>query len=367
MQNHGKARAILLTAVTCICAVVAVEYYVRSVFVPDHLAKLYEKRGHPVQDFTDGRYPAIAMNLARVHTSGRMKIVLIGDGSMRVRKIASIDQLGFRVRRNIQQQLGTMVDLIDLSILGLDVNEAAYLTAYATELEPAIIVYGLTPCALIATEHPRPNRIQAVTSTPRIIGKLGYGFVLATSDTAKAISGILRSALWTTVLLPQLRSRWNVGITAEAGPHVGSVPTDNSEIRTESSCMVQAINDVGIGPRARLSLAALARVCEDYNGRCLGYLAPINPAVLLTPHAETISRLEDSVREIVTPFGLRMASLADVLDVQHFQSLPNRQPDPIHLNAEGRSEFAHILGRLIVETSRQLSKEYDWRHWIATN
>ncbi len=262
----------------------AAEAWIRLVYIPSYLRPKFDPAGLILRDRTGGKELEILLAIASTRPRQGMRIVMVGDGAVNVPTWKPQHELPYLVDVHAQKTLNTLVDVIDYSLPAMDVGEAAIMVARAFELEPALVVYGVTPCALAGVSAQDPMLL-ALAGTPRVFARLTSDFRSRDLPLRALARGFWSTNIRLVGLFPQLLdSAFHV---EREGRGVPRSPSQLRPSRRPATYLAECrpsefLENASISRKALRGLRAIAAICEREDGRCLLYFSPLNPRFIAT-------------------------------------------------------------------------------------
>jgi len=262
---------------------------------------------------------------------------------------------------------GRRVQLVDLTFIGLHVEDALLLIAKAFSLDPDLVIYAMSPRVVPAAPPAQyALAIRDLALQPEIVGRVGLWQALRVVG-ARGLARTLVYSYW-----PPARLRTELARALLAGPGA-DLPA------TAHDLLAQLLPRPQPPPRAFLpgtegryvwsraqhrlepptdstrALDALLRLCAR-EGRCLLYHIPINPAEVGGFEPGLVDEFTAHVRARAAGAAVPFVDFRGAGDPRRFAMSRRSVPDAIHPTEEGHAAFAPLLAERVVVRLRELAR-----------
>jgi hypothetical protein len=347
---------------------------IREVFFPQHVVSKYVNIGLLRRERTNGHNWRAIFDATRRAARPALRIGIVGDSTVYgTVGLADETSPAWYLREALRERLGAeMVDVVDVSHIGLYANDATLLVNKLLALDVDVVIYGLTLRALPATPNARwathLGSELSLSELVRVTKVGGWPWFGARTSAAELLASLVQSTwatyaygpflkryAWEHVTRPLLRP-WPTWLEAtrplKFTPPTISVPRD-----ILPGAFEWTREGYGIPNTNWTALEVMGSLCERFGpGRCLIYSGPINPLGrdrLAAPghYEEYLARL----RVLVGRHRVRFRDFTDLLGAEDFRkplfprpgNLPPR--DPIHMSTEGGAKFGEYLADAVLD------------------
>ncbi len=273
------------TVLKVLVVLVAIDWWVRGPFFRSYVMPCFVLNYIMPRDRTNGTQPSILIDAIAYLPRASARIAFIGDSTIKALDGPDTASVPFLVREFLRERLARRdIDVVDLSVIGLHVDDAALLADKLLAANVDVIVYDVLLRAFRTT--PERDFLTAVRSDlgPGDLARLtkvgGLPWLMRTTRLEDLIRGFVRSSLATYAYRLELSS-WVLEMepSLDAVLHQPAMAAWTSQPPPMGSREFEmTAAEFGYPSASWDAFELLARLCREHAPwRCLVMTGPLNP------------------------------------------------------------------------------------------